>query len=296
MRRSILARAVPALLVVLGLAAASVGLCDAAGRLLHPGRRRRRHPRHRPQDGEHQPVGHERHHGHRHPVPLAVGDQPADRGRPGRCTCPTRPGTGTRPRPIVSVAQGTQGLSDNCAPSKSLVNGLNYELGYVQALLARGWAVAVTDYEGLGTPGKHTYIVGRRRGPRPARHRAGRDQGGSPGSGLVARAGRPHRLLAGRAGRRPLRRDRVHLRPRAQRRRRRRRWRAVRPRAAGHHARRRGVLRLPRLRGLRPGRGLPRAQPRELPERRGPGAVHGGRDATASRTAWPTVRSSRSPS
>ena len=77
----------------------------------------------------------------------------------GSVYVPNAAWTGPGPRPIVSVAQGTQGLSDNCAPSKSLVNGLNYELPFVQALLAKGWAVAVTDYEGLGTPGKHTYIV-----------------------------------------------------------------------------------------------------------------------------------------
>jgi hypothetical protein len=29
----------------------------------------------------------------------------------------------------------------------------------VPLALARGWAVAVTDYEGLGTPGEHTYTV-----------------------------------------------------------------------------------------------------------------------------------------
>lgn len=67
--------------------------------------------------------------------------------------------TGTGPRPIVSVAQGTQGLGDACAPSKSLASGTNYELPFVQAMTARGWAVAVTDYEGLGTPGTHTYIA-----------------------------------------------------------------------------------------------------------------------------------------
>ena len=31
--------------------------------------------------------------------------------------------------------------------------------------LARGWAVAVTDYQGLGTPGDHAYMVGRALGP-----------------------------------------------------------------------------------------------------------------------------------
>ena len=32
-------------------------------------------------------------------------------------------------------------------------------------VLARGWAVAITDYQGLGTPGDHTYMVGRALGP-----------------------------------------------------------------------------------------------------------------------------------
>ena len=44
------------------------------------------------------------------------------------------------------------------------------------ACLARGWAVAITDYQGLGTPGDHAYMVGRALGPnvldamRAARH------------------------------------------------------------------------------------------------------------------------------
>ena len=77
----------------------------------------------------------------------------------GSVYVPTAAWAGPGPRPIVSVAQGTQGLGDQCAPSKSLVSGINYELPYVQALLAKGWAVAITDYEGLGMPGTHTYIV-----------------------------------------------------------------------------------------------------------------------------------------
>ncbi len=35
----------------------------------------------------------------------------------------------------------------------------------ISMLLARGWAVAITDYQGLGTPGDHTYMVGRALGP-----------------------------------------------------------------------------------------------------------------------------------
>jgi pimeloyl-ACP methyl ester carboxylesterase len=62
-------------------------------------------------------------------------------------------------RPIVSFAVGTQGLGDTCAPSKSIPNGTAYEQGAIQAMLDKGWAVAITDYEKLGTPGDHTYVV-----------------------------------------------------------------------------------------------------------------------------------------
>lgn len=35
---------------------------------------------------------------------------------------------------------------------------LEYELLLIQRMIKRGWAVVVTDYEGLGTPGVHTYV------------------------------------------------------------------------------------------------------------------------------------------
>jgi hypothetical protein len=66
--------------------------------------------------------------------------------------------------PIVGVGPGTQGLGDQCATSKSLARGLLYGDYYLDNLLGHGWAVAVTDYEGLGTPGDHTYAVGRSEG------------------------------------------------------------------------------------------------------------------------------------
>jgi dienelactone hydrolase len=71
----------------------------------------------------------------------------------GTVLTPTSPWTGTGQRPIVSYAVGTQGVGDDCAPSKALAAGFEYE-----ALLARGYGVVVTDYEGLCTPGVHTYI------------------------------------------------------------------------------------------------------------------------------------------
>lgn len=61
-------------------------------------------------------------------------------------------------RPIIGYAPGTQGIGDNCAPSKKMAAGLEYEGPFVSGLLARGYGVVVTDYEGLGTPGMHTYV------------------------------------------------------------------------------------------------------------------------------------------
>lgn len=71
---------------------------------------------------------------------------------------------GQRPRPLVTYAVGTVGMADKCAPSAGFPDGTTTEAPLVNAALARGYAVAVTDYEGLGTPGDHTYTVGRAEG------------------------------------------------------------------------------------------------------------------------------------
>src|SRR5258708_5693444 len=66
------------------------------------------------------------------------------------------PGT----RPVTAYASGTQGWGDQCAPSREMASGSYDEQFAVDNLLAQGWAVAVTDYPGLGTPGDETYAVG----------------------------------------------------------------------------------------------------------------------------------------
>jgi pimeloyl-ACP methyl ester carboxylesterase len=68
-------------------------------------------------------------------------------------------------RPLVAYAIGTHGIGDHAAPSRLLARGFDWEAGLIAMVLARGWAVAVTDYQGLGTPGDHTYMVGRALGP-----------------------------------------------------------------------------------------------------------------------------------
>jgi fermentation-respiration switch protein FrsA (DUF1100 family) len=69
------------------------------------------------------------------------------------------------PRPLIGYAVGTHGIGDSAAPSRLLSRGLEWEAGLIAMLLGRGWAVAMSDYEGLGTPGDHTYMVGRALGP-----------------------------------------------------------------------------------------------------------------------------------
>lgn len=68
-------------------------------------------------------------------------------------------------RPLIGYGVGTHGIGDSAAPSRLLARGLEWESGMIAMILARGWAVAITDYEGLGTPGDHTYMVGRALGP-----------------------------------------------------------------------------------------------------------------------------------
>jgi alpha-beta hydrolase superfamily lysophospholipase len=66
-----------------------------------------------------------------------------------------------RPLPLIGYAIGTHGLSDDSAPSRLLSLGRDWEAGLIALVLARGFAVAQTDYQGLGTPGDHAFMVGR---------------------------------------------------------------------------------------------------------------------------------------
>ncbi|HEX2314488.1 MAG TPA: lipase family protein [Thermomonospora sp.] len=83
----------------------------------------------------------------------------------GTVLVPTKAWEGPGQRPLVSYAVGTRGIGDQCAPSYTLTKGLDYEGPFIAGALNRGWAVAITDMEGLGIPGKqHTYEVGRSQG------------------------------------------------------------------------------------------------------------------------------------
>jgi hypothetical protein len=65
--------------------------------------------------------------------------------------------------PIVGVAPPTVGLGDQCAVSRD-PSASAAVLGQPTGLVRQGIALATTDYEGLGTPGPHTYVVGRSEG------------------------------------------------------------------------------------------------------------------------------------
>ena len=58
--------------------------------------------------------------------------------------------------PIITWAHGTTGIADACAPSLKPAEFVTMANG----LLDAGYLVVATDYEGLGTPGRHPYIVG----------------------------------------------------------------------------------------------------------------------------------------
>ena len=89
-------------------------------------------------------------------------------GRPitvsGVILVPNAAWTGRGPRPLVGYTIGSQGLADRCAPSAQLAGGTEYEAAEISEALSHGWAIALTDYPGLGTPGDHPYVVGRELG------------------------------------------------------------------------------------------------------------------------------------
>jgi pimeloyl-ACP methyl ester carboxylesterase len=58
--------------------------------------------------------------------------------------------------PVVSLAHGTVGIGNNCGPSRQPnLQGYGF---LIQELLESNYAVALTDYEGLGESGSHPYL------------------------------------------------------------------------------------------------------------------------------------------
>jgi pimeloyl-ACP methyl ester carboxylesterase len=71
--------------------------------------------------------------------------------------------TGPAPKggwPVITWAHGTTGIADACAPSRlpAATGGLNTPM--LGSWIKAGYAVVRTDYEGLGGPGPHPYLIG----------------------------------------------------------------------------------------------------------------------------------------
>ncbi|MGB5810703.1 MAG: lipase family protein [Polyangiales bacterium] len=63
------------------------------------------------------------------------------------------------PYDVVTWAHGLTGVVDRCAASRGFRFGNDFH-EVVPALLQAGYVAVGTDYEGLGTPGVHPYLVG----------------------------------------------------------------------------------------------------------------------------------------
>lgn len=67
--------------------------------------------------------------------------------------------------PVITYAHGTTGTADVCAPSRTSKSSprapySSYIDPELEDWIAAGYAVVRTDYQGLGTPGPHSYLVG----------------------------------------------------------------------------------------------------------------------------------------
>jgi pimeloyl-ACP methyl ester carboxylesterase len=68
------------------------------------------------------------------------------------------------PRPVVTIGVGTQGLGKQCAPSRQMEAGTEYDGGAIIAALKAGYAVVITDYQGYTNGAIPTYIAGKAEG------------------------------------------------------------------------------------------------------------------------------------
>ena len=90
----------------------------------------------------------------------------------GVVIAPAAPGTD---RPVMTWGHGTTGMGDASCPSaqpdpaRELITyfqaestqQIDYGVPGLQGFIDEGWVVCATDYQGLGTPGRHQYTVNR---------------------------------------------------------------------------------------------------------------------------------------
>nr|WP_264043721.1 lipase family protein [Mycobacterium paraffinicum] len=88
---------------------------------------------------------------------------------------PNDPWPGPGPRPLIAYAASPLGLGDHCAESRLLDQGvhfssgqdlmLNLDEGFLATMVARGFAVVVSDGTGVGTPGPVPFLIRDASGP-----------------------------------------------------------------------------------------------------------------------------------
>ncbi len=68
--------------------------------------------------------------------------------------------------PVITYAHGTTGSADSCAPTRGYDASdlVSYAYPLLRRWLKAGYAVVRTDYDGLGTPGVHQYLLGESEG------------------------------------------------------------------------------------------------------------------------------------
>jgi pimeloyl-ACP methyl ester carboxylesterase len=80
----------------------------------------------------------------------------------GEIYVPQAPGAGEAERRLVVWNHGTAGSQDACAPSRDNLHqtGSDPRVPDLDSLIARGYVVAMSDYQGLGVPGPTEYLNG----------------------------------------------------------------------------------------------------------------------------------------
>lgn len=68
------------------------------------------------------------------------------------------------PRAVLAWAHGTTGMGDQCSISAGVADGSAPDLTIVTTAVDQGLTVVLPDYQGLGTPGDHAYLVGQAEG------------------------------------------------------------------------------------------------------------------------------------
>ena len=68
------------------------------------------------------------------------------------------------PRAVLAWAHGTTGMGDQCSISAGVADGSAPDLTIVNGAVDQGLTVVLPDYQGLGTPGDHAYLVGQAEG------------------------------------------------------------------------------------------------------------------------------------